>query len=133
MSGVCHRFPRLNFISVESGFGYVPFLLASLDWQWMNSPVPRESPDWLLPSEYFRRQIYATFWFEPGVERQIDLYPDNVMFESDFPHPTSLSPGPGSTALDAKDTIAANLAGLSEEILEKVLYKTAARIYHLDY
>ena len=133
MSGVCHRFPRLNFVSVESGFGYVPFLLASLDWQWMNSPVPVESPDWLLPSEYFKRQIYATFWFEPGVERQIDLYPDNVMFESDFPHPTSLSPGPGSTALDAKDTIAANLSGLSEDVLRKVLYKTAARVYHLDY
>lgn len=132
MSGVCHRFPRLNFISVESGFGYVPFLLASLDWQWINSPAPQEFPDWLLPSEYFRRQVYATFWFEQGVERQIDLYPDNVMFETDFPHPTSLSPGPGSTALNARDTINANLSGLDEETLHKVLYKTAARIYHLE-
>lgn len=132
MTGVCHRFPRLNFVSVESGFGYVPFLLASLDWQWINSPAPQENPDWLLPSEYFRRQVYATFWFEQGVERQIDLYPDNVMFETDFPHPTSLSPGPGSTALNARDTINANLSGLDEDVLHKVLYKTAARIYHLD-
>ena len=29
--------PRLNFVSVESGFGYVPYLLDSLDWQWMGT------------------------------------------------------------------------------------------------
>jgi uncharacterized protein len=132
-TGVCHRFPRLNFVSVESGFGYVPFLLDSYDWQWKNGQAHKEYSDWLLPSEYFKRQVYATFWFESGVERQIDLYPDNVMFESDFPHPTSLSPGPGTTALDAKGTIAANLSGLPQDNLEKVLYKTASRVFHLDY
>ena len=25
--GICHRFPKLNFVSVESGVGWVPFLL----------------------------------------------------------------------------------------------------------
>ena len=24
VSGLCHRFPRLNFVSVESGAGYIP-------------------------------------------------------------------------------------------------------------
>jgi predicted TIM-barrel fold metal-dependent hydrolase len=31
MSGVCDRFPTLKFVSVESGFGYLPFLLESCD------------------------------------------------------------------------------------------------------
>jgi predicted TIM-barrel fold metal-dependent hydrolase len=54
------------------------------------------------------------------------------MFESDYPHPTSLSPGPGSAATDAKTTIADNLAQLPDEIRRKVLHDTAARIYKLD-
>jgi predicted TIM-barrel fold metal-dependent hydrolase len=86
----------------------------------------------LLPSEYFIRQIYASFWFESGVERQIDLYPDNVMFESDFPHPTSLSPGPGSVALSPRETIEANLSNLDEITLRKVLHDTAAKVYRLE-
>ena len=75
--------------------------------------------------------MYATFWFEQGIHRQIDLYPDNVMFESDFPHPTSLSPGPGSYAKSAKETIAANLAGLDDATLRKVLHETASSVYGL--
>jgi uncharacterized protein len=131
MGRICHRFPQLNFISVESGYGYVPFLLDALDWQFENSSARFEYPDMLLPSEYFRRQIYATFWFEHRIGRQIDLYPDNVMFESDFPHPTSLSPGPGSTAKCARDTIEANLADVPDDILRKILHDNAVRVFNL--
>ena len=37
MGGICARFPGLKFVSVESGYGYVPFLLEALDWQFRNS------------------------------------------------------------------------------------------------
>ena len=131
MSGVAHRFPTLDFVSIESGFGYVPYLLESLDWQFRNLGVPAQKPDWLLPSEYFRRQIYASFWFESNLDRQIHLYPDNVMFSSDFPHPTSLSPGPGSIALTPRETIEANLAKVPVDIRRKLIHDTAARVYGL--
>ena len=63
--GICHRFPELNFVSVESGVGWIPFALEALDWQWQNCGVRLEHPEYdLLPSEYFRRQIYGCFWFE---------------------------------------------------------------------
>jgi predicted TIM-barrel fold metal-dependent hydrolase len=132
MRGVCERFPRLNFVSVESGFGYVPYLLDAMDWMYQNNRGYTTRRDKPLPSEYFRRQVYATFWFEKNVSRLIDLLPDNVMFESDYPHPTSLSPGPGSIARDAKTTIANNLSDLPDDIRRKVLHDTAARIYKLD-
>ena len=64
MSGICERFPGLNFVSVESGFGYVPYLLQALDWQWLNNGAQAAFPDRMMPSEYFMRQVYATFWFE---------------------------------------------------------------------
>jgi predicted TIM-barrel fold metal-dependent hydrolase len=132
MSGVADRHPHLNWVSVESGFGYVPYLLETLDWQWEQNNVFRDYPDRLLPSEYFRRQMYATFWFEKvTVERLIDLYSDNVMFETDFPHPTSLSPGPAVSVEAPNKVVEANLSGLPEEIQRKVLYENAARVYHL--
>ena len=49
--------PELHFVSVESGFGYLPYLLESLDWHWKNYGVPIDTPSRCLPSEYFRRQM----------------------------------------------------------------------------
>jgi predicted TIM-barrel fold metal-dependent hydrolase len=132
--GICHRFPDLNFVSVESGIGWIPFALDSLDWQWLNCGVPREHPEYeLLPSEYFKRQIYGCFWFERetalfAIER---LGPDNILYETDFPHPTSMSPGPASSAVAPPEYLDTTLGGLPEETLNKILHDNAARIYHL--
>ncbi|MAT05185.1 MAG: amidohydrolase [Acidimicrobiaceae bacterium] len=130
--GICHRFPRLNFVSVESGVSWIPYLLESLDWHWKNYLADRENPDMDLPSDYFRRQVYGSFWFErEAIRRVIDLLPDNVMFESDFPHPTSLSPGPLSISDKPSEMAHASLNGVADDIKQKVLHDTAARIYHL--
>jgi predicted TIM-barrel fold metal-dependent hydrolase len=132
LGGVCHRFPTLNFVSVESGFGYVPWLLQALDWQFMNTGIAQSHPDYLLPSEYFSRQVHTTIWFEHDIERLVDRYEDNVMFSSDFPHPTSLSPGPASTALSPRATIDANLGMLPDATMRKLVHDNAARLYGLD-
>ncbi|MFZ0666368.1 MAG: amidohydrolase family protein [Acidimicrobiales bacterium] len=129
MSGLCDRFPRLNFVSVESGFGYVPYLLESLDWQWRGAGADSTHPNRLLPSEYFLRQIYCTLWFETQNLSALATYADNVMFETDFPHPTSLTPGPKSHALDP-DKVALRLTEqVGTEVARKVLYENAARLY----
>ena len=131
--GVCHRFPRLNFVSVESGAGWIPSLLEAFDWQWRNGGVGKEHPEYeLLPSEYFRRQIYGCFWFEREmIGPAIDLYPDNILYETDFPHPTSMSPGPATPALPPRDYAEEALGQLSEATLAKVLHENAARVYHV--
>lgn len=135
VSGLCHRFPKLNFVSVESGVGWAPFLLEALDWQWQNNGVPQEHPEYdLLPSEYFKRQMYACFWFERGTARDAinRIGADNLLYETDFPHPTSMSPGPASVADVPKDFIESSLGDLPEETLRKILHDNAARLYHLD-
>jgi uncharacterized protein len=133
--GICHRFPELNFVSVESGIGWIPFALAALDWQWQNCGVAKEHPEYdLLPSEYFRRQIYGCFWFERDTALSaIDqLGANNIMYETDFPHPTSMSPGPASIAERPDDYVRAVFADLDEPAVRKILHDNAARIYHLD-
>jgi predicted TIM-barrel fold metal-dependent hydrolase len=131
MSGVCHRYPRLNFVSVESGFGYLPFVLQALDWQFENSGVFLEHPEWDRPSEYFRRQVFGTFWFESIEPEALAAFQDNLMFETDYPHPTSLSPGPNSSSLPPRDMVVRNLAFADPAVAAKVLHGTADRLYHL--
>jgi predicted TIM-barrel fold metal-dependent hydrolase len=135
VGGICHRFPRLNFVSVESGVGWLPFFLESMDWQWKNSGVPQEHPEYkLLPSEFFKRQIYGCFWFERdcldhALER---IGPDNIMYETDFPHPTCMYPGPATTAIMPGDYIDQTLSKHPIEAVGKILYGNAARVYGLD-
>jgi len=132
--GVCHRFPKLDFVSVESGAGWMLSVLEAFDWQWINGEVRKEHPEYdLLPSEYFRRQIYGCFWFESvGIQSALQEFPDNMMWETDYPHPTCQYPGPVSSAQRPAEYVERALAGVSEETLEKVLHKTPARIYGIE-
>jgi predicted TIM-barrel fold metal-dependent hydrolase len=122
-SGLLDRFPSLNFVSVESGIGWLPFVLESAEYQVDENGV--DLP--LRPTEYFRRQIYASFWFERHdvaacVQR---LGADNVMVETDFPHPTCLYPGPRKKLEEA-------VASLSDADQRKLFYGNAARVYGVD-
>jgi predicted TIM-barrel fold metal-dependent hydrolase len=132
-TGLCHNFPGLNFVSVESGGSYLPYVMESLDWQWKNHGVHTRHPDWELPSFYLRRQIFGSYWFErESIARVIDLIPDNVMFETDFPHPISLSPGPASFAENPRKMAEASMEGVSEDIVRKVFFETAAKLYRVE-
>jgi predicted TIM-barrel fold metal-dependent hydrolase len=133
--GICHRFPNLDFVSVESGIGWIPFALDALDWQWKNCGVHLEHPEYeLLPSEFFKRQIYGCFWFEKeALPYALDrLGPDNILYETDFPHPTSMSPGPATAAVAPPVYLAEAFAGIDADVTRKILHANAARVYHLD-
>jgi predicted TIM-barrel fold metal-dependent hydrolase len=125
-SGLLDRFPSLNFVSVESGIGYIPFLLESCEYQ-LNENTLNGADLALRPWEYFRRQIYASYWFERDhTPHSIEAVgEDNVMFETDFPHPTCLYPS-------VREQVQASLEGLAPRIQRKVLYETAARVYGLE-
>jgi predicted TIM-barrel fold metal-dependent hydrolase len=124
-SGLLDKFPRQKFVSVESGIGYLPFLLESCEYQ-MDENTVNQAGLKLRPTEYFRRQIYASYWFERKHVRQTleALGEDNVMFETDFPHPTCLYPS-------VRDQVQASLADLPQRVQRKVLYQNAAKVYGL--
>jgi len=121
-SGVLPRFPGLKFVSVESGIGWIPFLIELAEYQVDENGVTGLS---LRPREYFRRQIYASYWFESDVKTSIEkLGEDNLMFETDFPHPTCLYPR-------IADKVQQTLAGLEPRVQRKVLYENAQRVYNV--
>ncbi len=126
-SGMLERHPQLKIVSVESGSGWIPFILEALDYEMLeNSPRQRAEMS-LSPTEYFRRQIYATMWFErvdlPAIVRAVGE--DNIMFETDFPHPTCLYPDPLKAAEE-------NMRELSVTAQRKILGDNAAKLYGID-
>jgi len=127
MSTIPERFPNTRFVSVESGVGWIPFLLEALDY-YVSHEVPRETAKMftMLPSDYFRRQCYACFWFEQkSIAHTVSaIGEDNIMFETDLPHPTCLYPDPIGYATSG-------LADLPPSVLEKVMSSNAARLYRI--
>jgi predicted TIM-barrel fold metal-dependent hydrolase len=133
--GVCHRFPDLQFVSVESGAGFMISALETFDWQWRHQAIPLDYPEYdLLPSEYFRRQISACFWFERASIGLVAVaLQDNLLYETDFPHPASQYPaaGPDNPAVGPRRYADEALGTLPDAVLGKLLFENAARIYRI--
>ena len=128
LSGMFDRHPDLRMVSVESGVGWIPFILETLDYE-MSENAPRElAALQKAPSEYFRSNLYATFWFEKNRNKLPELVEavgeDNILFETDFPHPTCMYPNP-------LETVAPKMATLSEEARRKILGENARKLYRL--
>jgi uncharacterized protein len=124
LSGILDRHPKIKFVSVESGIGWIPFLLETLEYQLLENAAGRSFS--LTPAEYFARNMWSSFWFERrNVARSISqVGVDKVMFETDFPHPTCLFPDPLQHA-------APGLAELTPEVRKKVLSTNAAALYRI--
>ncbi|MEI7546720.1 MAG: amidohydrolase family protein [Actinomycetota bacterium] len=136
-SGITLRYPKLRFVVVESGVGWIPFALEMLKWQWDSSGVYEERPEFRdnSPLDIFKKSIFTTFWFENhSVKAALDfLGDDNIMFETDYPHPTSVAPGPNTLAKNPIDHIEDRFAdsGLTSETVQKLLYDNAAKLYRI--
>jgi predicted TIM-barrel fold metal-dependent hydrolase len=127
-AGIFDRHPKLKMVSVESGLGWIPFILETMDYElWENAPRQAAQLS-RMPSEYFKDHWYSTFWFEKNrgkVQELIDAVgEDNVLFETDFPHPTCLYPAP-------LQAISGKMALLRAETRRKVMGENAARLYRL--
>jgi predicted TIM-barrel fold metal-dependent hydrolase len=128
-AGIFDRYPTLKMVSVESGAGWVPFTLESMDWElFENAPVQAAALG-RRPSEYFKTNWYVTLWFENNdgdLQQLVDrVGEDNVLFETDFPHPTCLYPEPLKQVEPA-------MLSLRPETRRKVLGENATRLYRLD-
>ena len=127
LSGLFDTYEHLTIVSTESGVGWLPFVIEALEYQY-DEMIPTEMQHIKLrPREYFEKHIYACFWFESNSALYAinEFDGNNLMFETDFPHPTCLYP-----------TILANMAETlkdqSPERIRKVMQDNAAAVYHLE-
>ncbi|MCU1486532.1 MAG: hypothetical protein JWN67_3278 [Actinomycetia bacterium] len=121
------RFPKLNWVSVESGIGWIPYVLERIDYEYREEFPGGDAPELPPAKELFQRGIYGTFWFEDaGPLALLDrIGADNVLWETDFPHPTSLYPSPVERSEE-------KLKDLDPAVIRKIVQDNAARLYKID-
>jgi predicted TIM-barrel fold metal-dependent hydrolase len=126
-SGVFERHPRLHAGLVESGVGFVPWLLETLD------HAARAHHFWVrpqlqeLPSAYFRRHCFATFQDDPAGLAMAEPYDltGNFLWANDYPHHEGSWP-------HSAEAIERNMASLQDESRAQILGLNAARLFGLD-
>ncbi|MET0888172.1 MAG: amidohydrolase family protein, partial [Mycetocola sp.] len=123
LSGVFVRFPKLKFVSVESGIGFLPFVLEAIDYTFKSGGVSNRMPE--LPSHYFREHVYACTFYEDLSRGDLieQIGADNILFETDFPHGLCLY---GQQVIDQLDTY---LVGVGEATRRKITWENAAKLY----
>ncbi|MYG14644.1 MAG: amidohydrolase [Gammaproteobacteria bacterium] len=126
-SGVAERHPSLRFGTIEAGIGWVAFLLDAMDEAYRKHHMWVRPKLELLPSEYFKRQGFASFQEDlPGllVARELGLV-DNFLWANDFPHHE------GSWPYSAQ-AIERTMGHLDDGERAKILGLNAARIFKFD-
>jgi predicted TIM-barrel fold metal-dependent hydrolase len=125
-SGAFERHPRLLAGLVESGIGFVPWLLETMDYAykahhfWVRPVIPR------TPSEYFREHCFATFQEDHAGLRlveELDLV-DNVMWANDYPHHEGSWP-------HSAEAIERTMNHLTDESRARILGLNAARVFDI--
>lgn len=122
-TGVFERFPELKAVIVESEIGWIPFVLQQWDYYYKRFLGQRELPITMPPSDYFYRNIYATF-FNDAVGGQLLSWwgQDNCMWSTDYPHPNS--PWPNS-----RRVLGENLGHLSQDVIHKLVNENVKKVY----
>lgn len=130
--GTLERYPRLRIVIAECEIGWLPTYLTEWDLntrrfsEFFEGDIePHMS---LAPSEYFARQIYATFledevgahslsWWKTGQE--------NCMWSTDFPHSRTSWPY-------SRELIKEELGFLPQGTITKIVHDNVIRLYGLE-
>jgi predicted TIM-barrel fold metal-dependent hydrolase len=127
MTGTMERFPTLKVLFIEPGLGWLPWFFDTVLDGRMHMHY-----DWpdvkLLPSEYFKRQMGATFMYEPrGLRQAYDYFgADCLYWSTDFPHPATCWPNSQTVVPEqfAK-------AGIPDADRQKIVRDNALKIFGL--
>lgn len=120
------RYPRLKFVIVEGGIGWIASLLGLMDHWW------KDHHRWMTPkldeapSTCFRRQFWATFEDDrAGILTRGLLGVDRLMWGSDYPHTEGTFP-------HSQAQIRRDFAGVTESEVYQMVAGNAAKLYGLD-
>jgi len=124
--GVFDRFPDLRYGAIESGAGWLAFVAEYMDniydsqRHWLKLDLK------LKPSEYFDRNIYASFIRDPvGIRNRNLKGAGNIMWSTDYPHSETTWP-------ESVKTMEWQFEGVSEEEMRPIVRDNARRFYGLD-
>jgi predicted TIM-barrel fold metal-dependent hydrolase len=131
-SGALERHPGLRIVLAETGIGWLPYMLERLDDTYRKfldaEEYWRRQGGLALtrpPSDYFRRQVWATFQTDhPGLRLLDVLGEDRVMWASDYPHADSTWP-------ESRQAIEDNFRHVPAGARRRILCENARVLYGL--
>jgi predicted TIM-barrel fold metal-dependent hydrolase len=122
------RFPDLKFSLTEGDIGWIPYFLQRSDrvrerhGAWMKHAEPQGRS----PRQIFHDQVLCCFISDDIGVRLVDQFnPDNVCWESDYPHSETAWP-------NGPEHLAVALAGLPGEVVDKITYLNACTHFQFD-
>jgi len=126
LGGVLERFPNLKIVSAENDVAWMAYFMWRLDARYERTRALSPMPLTMKPSEYIKRQVYATFINEPVFVDSLHRYgADNIMWSSDYPHTAAIWPR-------SQEFIKETFGGLSQGDRRKIVHDTASRLYGID-
>ena len=123
---VLQRYPGLKMVLVESGIGWLGYFVERLDNVYRRQRHWAKSIITAPPSEYFHRQVFATFEEDfIGVQIRHSIGVDNILWASDYPHNDTTWP-------ESVKTIEEHFRGVPEEEKRKIVCDNTARVYGIS-
>ena len=125
-TGVYDRFPELQICWIETGVGWIPHLLESIDDRYWRNRVWGDLPIKEPPSYYWYRNNAASFITDrSGIALRHAVGVENIMWSSDYPHH-------GNDWPYSRKVIEETMRDISKADREAITGGNAARIWHLD-
>ena len=128
-SGVFERYPRLQVGAVEHELSWVPHFIDRLDYNYtqrIHLPDTYRYSEDMLPSDYFRRNVFLSFQEdELGIQQRDLIGIDALLWASDYPHPEGTFPR-------SREILEEILADCTEEEKAKIAGTNSVRVYNLN-
>jgi len=125
-TGILQRHPRLHFVIVESGIGWIPYFLERMDQTFQKHRFWTKSVVTEKPSYYWYRQGHATFIEDhSGVALRERAGINNIMWSTDYPHSDTTWPR-------SREVLAEHFRGVPDNERRRITAENAAQLYGLD-
>lgn len=123
--GILERFPKLKLVMVEHEIGFWPWLFQQWDYYYNRFKKTNPPPITMNPSEYCKRQVFATFFNDHVGAQTLSFWDhNNCMWSNDFPHENSTWP-------NSRRIIERDLGHLPAETRAKLVRETVIDLYGL--
>jgi predicted TIM-barrel fold metal-dependent hydrolase len=124
--GVFERFPELQMCWIETGVGWLPHMLDSIDDRYWRNRSWGQLSITEPPSYYWHRNNAATFITDrSGIALRHAVGVDNMMWSSDYPHH-------GNDWPYSRKVIDETMGHIPADERARIVGANATRIWHLD-
>jgi predicted TIM-barrel fold metal-dependent hydrolase len=125
-TGILERHPRLKFVLVECGIGWIPYFLERMDQTFEKHRFWTKSIITEKPSSYWYRQGYATFIRDlAGVAQRHRAGLGNILWSTDYPHSDTTWP-------HSRDVLAEHFHDVPAAERARIVGGNAAALYGLN-